>query len=299
MGFLKINPFTHKLRIMFRKLTDKEVESIRRFLKLYLKIVSVVLVIFLVSATVLLFYLSDRANCLRENSESTCIRDFLAYWTDAIRGNCFINKADTATNTSYPVSRILMDLYLVNTNFSQSDTQALIKTLDATWMRYSVNISPREVNYINNKSLDLGLECPKLKQLSETIVKHLSDDNVTDVIIAPFSSLGNEGVGWISFPCVKQSPRISLVAVSTESQNLTWNLAHEFGHILGLTDKAYYSGELNLMTHSDCVRNRYWSTILNQAQVDVVTSTARQMEISQKDFFNESAIKYPPQEEQS
>jgi hypothetical protein len=52
--------------------------------------------------------------------------------------------------------------------------------------------------------------------------------------------------------------------------NASWNLAHEMGHVLidsGLneTDTRY-----NLMTHNQCIKEKYHPNLLNQTQVDMV-----------------------------
>ena len=85
----------------------------------------------------------------------------------------------------------------------------------------------------------------------------------------------NEGIGWRGFP--NENKSIYLVVVAADTKNVTWNLAHEFGHILGNLDYSYYSGEFNLMTNSGCIKEKFYPTLLDQSQVNIALSTAKSL----------------------
>ncbi|HLC51573.1 MAG TPA: hypothetical protein VJH90_04365 [archaeon] len=241
----------------------------RRLLK-GLLFLYVLLFAYLAYPVVYYFYI-DYGKCTSEYSIGQCVYKFLSYQYYDTLGECYIDKIEQGSVISPRTINIYADFYLVNTNLTNEAIYYMLEGTNDIWNIYNISFISRNIVTISNKSLAL----PDLSNCSELLsYASLSDeegyDNVIDVVISDFPS---KFFGGIHYPKCNER-RTYLTAVSIEEKNISWTIGHEFGHILNLLDKAHYSGELNFMTHGGCIKDNYYPSVLNQAQVNNATSEA-------------------------
>lgn len=263
-----------------------KIEMDKKFLKNYIIGVLVGLLVLILFSDVLL-----DSRCHRQFGFFICFKDFVNYNIKQIWGDCYI-KNYSEKGLANNLINLPVDVYLVLYNNSdlnltnENDTVfSIFSDVNRIWNEYGINFDIRTINKYHNLSKNYILDAPlEVKNVTEEIANERLYDNVIEAVFIPklktkflfwYIDSSNEGIGWRGFPNENRS--IYLVIVTTNAKNITWNLAHEFGHILGSLDYSYYSGQFNLMTHSGCIKDNFYPTILDQLQVNNATSTAKSL----------------------
>lgn len=246
-------------------------------------VIIIMVIIFLYS----LFY-SDYKVCRYEFSILDCASNYLKYILYTFFGNCYIKNVEPKGNTN-ETHNLLLDVYLVNLkNYDEEDVSHLIDSTNNIWKEYNISFYVNSVTKINNSNLAkliINDENELYKFFKNAVDDKLLEDDIIDLIIIekifekqnillwPYLSDGTEGQGLKNI----KNKTVNIILLSFNAKNISWNLAHETGHILGLLDKAFYSGQMNLMTHTGCIKDNYYPIILNQSQLDTILSVSRSL----------------------
>jgi hypothetical protein len=227
--------------------------------------------------------MSDLNNCKRDYEGFTCIRKFASYGVNQIQSKCYITSNESYFPEINHTQDLVVDVYLAGTNLTENDLKNEITKVNSVWNRYGVNLTINNIDTSRSKeNIDLkcrwlGFECRK--GLREVIynkinnyynLSHFEKNKNMILVIAPYGK-GDKGI---------QISDLGLL-VSTNAKNRTWVIIHELAHPLGLYDKAFYSGEVNLMTHSSCISDELYPTNLNEKQVKVVINKVKEIKEAQ------------------
>lgn len=227
----------------------------------------------------------DYKHCSREFSFTDCLLKYFRYNFDELFGKCYV-EYEGQKGISNGTYILLLDFYLGNVeNFSERNITQLVENVNKIWNNYGIYF---KINSISRVNISV-IYTDKLKNVTKSALKDKLYDKIIDVvIIEKFLEKGKfllwdyeyessrEGVGFKGM----NKKEVNLVLLTVKGKNISWNLAHEIGHLLGLVDKAYYSGILNLMTHSGCIKEKFYPTILNQKQVNIALMYARNLKNS-------------------
>lgn len=260
---------------MSKKLLSKKKRKILYFFLVYF-IVVISLIIF--------FEQTEFYRCFSNQASTQCFFKFFNYWFQQLQGKCPINKIDSKgiTNESYT---IFVDVYLLDSDRNESWVNEILNGTNKIWNEYGIYIYLRNVTSLK-LSENLVVSCPEIENFLSTNLTNRLYDNIPDIFIArkllikrrlifwDFHTEAMEGQGLKSVCNIKN---VNVIWISSNVKNVSWNLAHEMGHILGLIDKTYFFGEFNMMTNSGCIKANYFPTILNQEQVNIVISTAKSL----------------------
>ncbi len=263
------------MKIMFRKMN-------KDFLKGYF-----IGLVFLVPILFLILLPINDSDCHKIFGLKTCVIDHIKYQFSSLSGKCYIkdyNSKGIANDTVH----LSTDIYLVSNknyplNFTHNDLAKTSIEVNDIWNEYGIFIDIENITEfsLGENEIPIKLTAENVRNISTKIVKDKLYDGSIDIILAPkfkqkffflYIDSSLEGIGWRGFPNENRS--ILLIMMTPDVKNVSWNLAHEFGHILGNLDYSFYSGQFNLMTHSGCVKDEFYPTILDQQQVNIVISTA-------------------------
>ncbi|MEM5799310.1 MAG: hypothetical protein QXZ43_01430 [Candidatus Aenigmatarchaeota archaeon] len=216
----------------------------------------------------------------------TCVKDYFNYHIKQLKGECYI-KNYPKKGISNISAKLPIDVYLINPeklNLNYYDLSKTILGVNDIWKDYGVQFEIRNITEYYFEKDYIILQCnDELVELAINATRDRLYDKVIDVFIIPeiktrilfYDDSGQEGFGWTSFDC-KNIHNINFVVIKTRNvKNITWNLAHEFSHILGNEDYEYFSGQYNFMTNSGCIKDKFYSTVLNQKQVDIINSRVK------------------------
>jgi hypothetical protein len=203
-----------------------------------------------------------------------------------IVGKCYLNKIDEK-GISNETHKLLVDVYLLDNSKDKTWIEKTLNETNSIWNEYGISIYMNNITILDTTQ-ELIISNPENVDFLNKYLGEKMYDNTIDLVIAKglsvkrkfliwdFKTKETEGQGLKSIPETNITG-LNLIWISSETKNVSWDLAHELGHILGNLDKAAYTGEFNLMTHGGCVRDDYYPTILNQKQVDNVISTAKSL----------------------
>ena len=218
-------------------------------------------------------YYPDSILCKKDYSESKCLQSWITYVRSDLAGDCYLNKIDEK-GVSTEFHERLVDVYIVDPNFTNNQMVGVVDGANLIWKDYGIQFVKNDVLRIENKSLKPIFRNKEdyLKFGRDIVGEDKLHDSVIDVIFIEEIKPGLDG---------KLVDNTTLILVSTQSKNISWITAHEMGHVLHLYDKAYFSGEYNLMIRGGCIRDGYYPTVLNQKQVNDAVAAASEYERSQ------------------
>jgi hypothetical protein len=255
-------------------------------IQLGLKTILIVLLIALLAA---LPIIAQILLCKKHFSTDECIYDYLKYWQTKISGSCYIKEYHQKGVPNESLN-ILLDVYVIESqkkkvNLTNEEISSIISLSSKVWEDYGIKFEINKIERfeVEDEHIISVKKDEKLRELSLFVAKdrlYCNEDKIIDVFIFPdlrdrilfleFNSI--EGKGLRSF---SNKDCINLIIIDSRSNRLDWVIAHEMGHILGLLDYDYFSGQFNLMTNSGCIRDEFYPTVLNQKQVDTSLATAK------------------------
>ena len=206
------------------------------------------------------------ALCSRDYSV-TCWIKFYSYYAHDISGSCEIDRNETYVPEVRQPLNLLVDIYSDNTTLTKSYLETEFSKVNTNWAKYGVRFLVASV-YVSNETY-----LQNLKSERDYVYKRLenyynfSQSIKTKRVVIVLGDLQDHKEAGIQF-------MDKGTLVSTLSKNQTWLVTHELGHILGLLDNAFYSEELNLMTHDGCIKYKFYPTNLNKKQAGVVKNTS-------------------------
>lgn len=252
---------------------------IKNFNKPLISILFIVFLTYLYRYSLFPSFFYDEELCLNENNSlGGCFSNYVKYQVYSLKGDCYITKFDEK-GVSNETHNLLVDIYVLDSNFTDGKIIKVVDEVSSIYEDYGVRFYVNNITRIENydfTSVSLA-KLNEIESFAKNVVKdklYLSEDNLLDIIfIEKFgfvvADIELEGKSWNAFG----NGSVNLVLVSTKSKNISWLLAHELGHLFRNSDKAFFSGEYNLMTHGSCIK----STVLNQKQVDSVISNVKQL----------------------
>lgn len=239
--------------------------KIRKFLRFYILVLLLFLLAFLI-VNIYITYKYDSRNCQRDYGFLECVTKYFSYWTNQILSKCYIEINESFIPAVNQINNINIEIYVINANLNLSNITKEFVYVNSIWNQYGINFTTQKINITLSKTYadfeDLGFS-------GEEILKILSryytfSENGTISVV--FSNISNLEGGIHN-----HHGNYQLILISTKAETLSWTITHELGHALGLLDKAYYSGEFNLMNHEGCIRDLH-PTNLNENQVQTVTN---------------------------
>lgn len=242
-----------------------------------LKIIILIVIILFVAFFYILYYHKDLSNCIRNvtiphYSLNQCFLKYNLYWWNRMQWKCYSPINDSFSPQINHTSDIRVDVYLLNSNLTQDDLNASFLGINSIWNKFGVNFVINTIVFsrANEKISVYGKEektiHPELEKYFNFSVSE-SNNNVI-MVICDFKAF--TGLHFSHF-----------TIISKKVKNRPWVMAHELGHIMGLYDKAFYSGEINLMTHQSCIQSMYYPTNLNEYQVERVMNITVELYQSQ------------------
>lgn len=212
-------------------------------------------------------FLSDYKACRRDYDNETCLRKYIEYSASELQLGCYRTLYESYVPEINSTKVLQTNIYLGNTNLNSDSIARIFQAINKVWNLYGINFSINTIDISRVKeNVDLkNIKCT-VEDLTPKIGRYynLSNDTPINVLIV--------GLGTVEGGCHINAGKYQVVVVSTKTKNLTWTITHELGHAVGLCDKAFYSGEVNLMTHSGCIRDTLYPTNLNRKQVDTIVN---------------------------
>jgi len=214
------------------------------------------------------------------------------YFIVSLKGECPVRYMDSPGVSNIPV-KIDTNIYIVNTRshdtrLTANNISLLLNDVNRIWGQYNFSFNVRnitihnlddKVGYVTSDDSDL------FKLTKQVIGNDVHNRNTTEldiILIQQFKGIQLFFVEFLGSATEGRGLRglndkpVNLIVVTINSKNISWNLAHEIGHILGSLDKSEFVGEYNLMTHQGCVKNLYYPTLLNQTEINTAVVTAIQ-----------------------
>ncbi len=279
---------------MFSRKISRNKNKNKRSIKIlkYFNIIIMMIIIFAASflALRLIFPGIYDSKCLIHFNWSTCLTDSVNYHISNLSGECYIKDYHIKGVPNETIT-LTMDIYVAENekdkiNLSNEEIRLIITDVNKTWNEYGIIINVNGIQrFVVNDSLIYAQDHKKLAIdiVGDNLFK--DNDKSIDLILIPKFKMdflfwrfdtGVEGLGFDALP--QDNRTVSLIIAATKDvKNETWVISHELGHILGSYDYTYYSGQFNLMTESDCIKDIYHTTILNQRQVDSAMATAKKL----------------------
>jgi hypothetical protein len=238
--------------------------------------ISIIIFLSIVVLYSLVYYL-DFQNCVRNQtvphySSNQCFLKYNIYLLNRIQLKCYSPINESYLPEINHTSDIRVDVYLLNSNLTQSDVNKLFSEINAIWNKFGVNFVVNAVNLskANEKVAIYGRDEKVIRPQLEKYYDFTISENNSNVIMVICDYKVAGGLHFSHFTIISKNPK-----------NRSWVMAHELGHIMGLYDKAFYSGEINLMTHQSCIQNIYYPTNLNKFQVERVMNRTAELYQSQ------------------
>lgn len=233
---------------------------------------SVFKIILIAFLTMLIPFLLDKENCVRDYSLLKCAGRYGEYLYSRMTARCFIVSNESFFPESNRLENIYLKLYLIDTNLTEQEITEKFQDVNTIWNRYSVMFLLKDVDSSMAGSKNIFEKLVSIESKIEWFRNNFRlDDEYSINIIITDEKIGSKGLH-------RNEESYQLIIIERNFSNLSWIIAHELGHVLGLWDKAFFSGELNLMTHGvdyepimncSCIQDMY-PTNLNRQQVETV-----------------------------
>lgn len=222
---------------------------------------------------------------------------WLIYWsTGKILWFCKSEKEpEGILSEAYPPLKI--DLYIAESQkykvkYNDSDIKEILDGVNEIWKNYNITFEIRNITRVANLEDNVvytdSNSINEIYNLTKTVIKNdsLINDTIIDVIFVKefdqnwfdkyFRGINNEAITYRGLNNVKigngtRNISVYLVVISEQGMNVSWDLAHEMGHVLGLVH-FHPDNKYNLMTNG-CNKQKY-PTTLNQNQINTVKETA-------------------------
>ncbi|HLC67624.1 MAG TPA: hypothetical protein VJI12_01955 [archaeon] len=239
--------------------------------KFYFKIILLCVLftlITLAALTAYVLYVVDSQHCKRNSDEFTCLGKFFKYLITSPFG-CFVEKNESYLPINYNYSTLTVKIYLTNTSIEANHLQDNITYIKDIWQLFGIKFNVTEIDQrLKFSNVSMIYNCNK-EDVLQKLNKYYNITNDTSIhILITDQTTVDEG-------CHIEVAQ-QIITVSTKSNNLGWAITHEIGHAVGLRDKAYFSGEVNLMTHMGCIKDNLWPTNLNKNQTDYILDGRRE-----------------------
>jgi L-rhamnose mutarotase len=174
------------------------------------------------------------------------------------------------------------DFYIVNNEVSIENLQNYITKADKIWEKYNISITSKDINNveINLSDRERNLLYTNIsKSDTKEEIQKICDEEYMPIINSITNDLSNMSIIFIEGTGSSGRGHLcghSFIIFRHEKNSwldLTgWNLAHEIGHILGLSDLKN-SYKVNLMNDKHKV---FWkSSFLSQEQVDIIVKVIK------------------------
>jgi uncharacterized phage-associated protein len=229
----------------------------------------------------------DLVSCFKQDGLSSCASNFKEYITYYLSGKCYVKPSGPKGTTNQTLVLPVSIYMTYPIDFTEEELNDTIRGLNSVWSEYGIQFSIHEIHKVQTEEKDfIDIQSfSELKKASERIIgEGLYQKGRINIIISDkfrqkenwiiwskYTTTNIEGRGLRTF---NDNSSINLVLLYTDVKNMTWDMSHEFGHVLGLLDKPFFTGEYNLMAHVGCIKDKFYPTLLNQEQVDVVIQTA-------------------------
>jgi hypothetical protein len=219
----------------------------------------------------------DFQNCTRNvtfphYTSRECFCKYNLWWLNKAMSKCYVVSNDSFNPE---VSRLIdarVNIFVLNSNWSEKEIEQRFSEVNDIWNKFGINFIIDSVNLSKSKE-KVTIFGNNEKMIRPQLEKYYDlsySENHNNLIAVISDYKEHEGLHFSHF-----------IIVSNKAKNATWAIAHELGHIMGLYDKAFYSGEINLMTHIDCIKNIYYPTNLNKYQVERVQNITAELYQSQ------------------